>query len=161
MDMVPLKYGWVDAIEKEYNSCGKPFLGNIANTTTVTSKREVIAIGKHLVGAAVYPPNLDSYSDIWRHVPDTNIAWDVLLQNDFHPHSYETKLIQHCYRTMNYKKHFNQVTGDVTVYGEPTIKNDSLQYHDAPVIDFGKAVLVHGCEDSTLSDLICEEAQKV
>lgn len=161
MDMTPLRYGWADTLEQEYNTCGMPFLGNIANTTTVTSKRKVIVIGKHLVGAAIYPPNLNEYSDIWSYAPDTAIAWDVLCQNDFAPHSYETKLIQHCYRTMNYKKHFNQVTGDVCVYGEPTIKDDDLQYHAAPIIDFENAVLVHGCEDDTLSKIVVNEVQKV
>ena len=59
MDMVPLSVGWADVLEAEYIASGKPFMGNLGNTTTVTSKKEVITLCKHLVGAAIHPPNID------------------------------------------------------------------------------------------------------
>lgn len=44
-DSVPMRPGWFTEIEKEYEACGKPFMGYLEGVTTV----------KHMTGIAVYP----------------------------------------------------------------------------------------------------------
>jgi hypothetical protein len=158
MDMVPLKFNWVDSLEAEYQEAGMPFMGNVGDTTTVTSEQEVIAIAKHLVGAAIYPPNIDQYSTLWKHAQYVAVAWDVLCQNEFVPYSHNTQLIQHVYRTEKYKKHVDQVTSKVSVRGSTSgheLRGDLWCKN----IDFKTAVLVHGCTDNSLSKIVVEQAK--
>ena len=46
-DAIPIHAGWLDAIEQEYRSCGKPFMGHL----------ELEVYPKHMAGCGVYPPN--------------------------------------------------------------------------------------------------------
>lgn len=158
MDMVPIKQGWADDMYLEYKEQGKPFLGNLGNTTTVTSEQEVLVLCKHLVGAAIYPPNLDKYSKLWRKVQVLGVAWDVLCQWEFVPNAHETSLMQHVYRTCKYTKTQDESTGRINIKGEMGEGFEKLKFPEPydKRIDIENVVLVHGCTDNSLADIICE-----
>lgn len=66
-DSLPMRPGWFTEIEKEYATCGKPFMGHLEGVTTV----------KHMAGVAVYPPNWRELSPLLAGIlsaPD-NSAW--------------------------------------------------------------------------------------
>lgn len=64
-DCIPLKSGWLDALEAEYMAAGKPFMGSI-----------VAAPFRHLTGNAIYPGNIQDYSN--RILLAHDLAWDVI-----------------------------------------------------------------------------------
>ena len=157
MDMTPIDHKWADKLEAGYNACDKPFLGNLSWTTTTTAEQEILKLCQHLVGAAVYPPDLDPYSKIWTKVDQINTAWDVLLQWEFPPHAHDTDLIQFCFRTCNYTKRRDEI-GNWVIQGEDREEwPGDGSYTFANPIDIGTAVLVHGCNDGSLAKLVYKE----
>ena len=157
LDMTPLRTGWADALDIGYRQCKKPFMGNFGDTTVVTGEKKLVKLCKHLVGAAVYPPCINEYSKIWTHVPEINTAWDVLCQWEFVPLSHETKLIQFCFRTQNYRKELDvNFPARQIVIGEDTNGFPGEWDFDNP-IDFENAVIMHGCNDGSLARLLYTE----
>jgi hypothetical protein len=149
LDMTPLKTGWIDALQKEYKKHNKLCLGWVQNTTTVTSESKVVTIAQHLVGAAIYPPDIDVCCDIWRHVDKIKTAFDVLCQWQLVPNSHHTTLFQHCFRTQNYKQ-----LEDGIIKGEDNNKFPIGLQFDFPLDP--NAVLHHGCDDGSLARLLVE-----
>ena len=132
-------------------------MGNFGDTTVVTGEKKLVKLCKHLVGAAVYPPCINEYSKIWTHVPEINTAWDVLCQWEFVPLSHETKLIQFCFRTQNYRKELDvNFPARQIVIGEDTNGFPGEWDFDNP-IDFENAVIMHGCNDGSLARLLYTE----
>lgn len=156
MDMTPIKKGWADDLEKEYNEVGMPFMGNLAWTTTTTAGGEMLKLTKHLVGAAIHPPDLDLFSNKWTKVNEINTAWDVLMQWEFPQYSHDTKLIQHAFRTVNYKK-FRDRYGRWIVQGEDGEQWPDENFTFSEPINIGTAVLVHGCNDGSLARIVYED----
>ena len=156
LDMTPLCKNWANKLDAGYRKCKKPFMGNFGDTTTVSGHGKLVKLCKHLVGAAVYPPKIDVYSKIWEHVAEINTAWDVLCQWEFVPLSHETKLIQFCFRTQNYRVEIDPM--DPTRYimiGDDTNGFPGQWEFDVPV-DFDNAVILHGCNDGSLARLLYE-----
>lgn len=149
LDMTPLHQNWIDIIENEYKNCGKKCLGWIEDTTTVTKDNRVIPIAKHLVGAAVYPPDIDKICKLWNTVDVIDIAFDVVCQWELVPISHHSMLFQHGYRTKKYKEHFlGHIKGDDT-----NNFPDGLCFNQPIRSD---AVLHHGCIDGSLARLIID-----
>jgi hypothetical protein len=149
MDMTPVKENWIDSIEMEYKNCGKKCLGWIENTTTLTRGNKIIPISKHLVGAAVYPPDIDRVCKLWQSVDDIDIAFDVVCQWELVPISHHTTLFQHGFRTKNYKEYsIGYIKGE-----DDNNFPDGLRF-DLPIDN--KTVLHHGCIDGSLSRLLID-----
>lgn len=149
LDMTPLKFGWADALEKEYKNCGKACMGWTEDTTTVTKySRRIIKLTKHLVGAAIYPPNLNKFCTTWESVWEIDTAFDVICQWELVPHSFHSDLFQHCFRTKQYEE--NRHTKIIKGKDDNNFP-DGLSF-DQPVSE--KAVLHHGCVDGSLAKLI-------
>lgn len=83
-DCCPLKAGWLDAIEAEYKTAGKPFMG---------ARVEVNEVPLHMSGNGVYP------ADMFQHGGNAliagDIAWDVAAASQIVPQAHFTKLILH------------------------------------------------------------------
>jgi len=129
MDMTPIKKNWADELEKEWTESDKPFMGNLSWTTTTTEDQEIINLCQHLVGAAIYPPNLDEYSKIYSKV---------------------------VFRTCNYKRYKNEA-GKYIVQGEDREQWPDPNYTFSHPINVGEAVLIHGCNDGSLARLVYED----
>jgi hypothetical protein len=147
LDMTPLKPNWINLLQEEYKACGKPCLGILENTTTVTLDGVIVNLTKHLVGAALYPPNLTDFCSMWKNVSRINTAFDVLCQWEITPHSYASKIIQHGFRTKNYKIKENGI-----IQGEDQNNFPGGLRFDQPLDT--NAVLHHGCDDGTLAAVL-------
>lgn len=79
-DAVPLKVGWLSAIDKEYRKSPKPFMGSINSKDSLC----------HFSGVGVYPCNAYDY---WKeHLPNCK-AFDMINQKEIVPLVQPTKLI--------------------------------------------------------------------
>lgn len=148
-DTTPLKPGWFEALETEYNLSGKPFMGVQQNTYRlhpVTS--EVSTDGTHMVGTGIYPPDMSKYSVLYRYLED--VPWDVFCQWEIVPNMHATNLIQHNWSTSHYRKGpGNQVICDDYKDNRGGIK------HNFPLRS--DAMLLHGCKDTTLANLLLKD----
>jgi hypothetical protein len=102
-DAVPLKEGWLDAIEQEYYKCGKPFMGDFVELSKVLGNQPGVI--DHMSGVAVY------HWDLVRLAPrvfnctslvktktgeqEMEFAWDIFAASDIIPKFHTTGLIQH------------------------------------------------------------------
>jgi hypothetical protein len=157
MDMTPIDHKWADRLQEEYDACGKPFMGNLSWTTTTTAEQEILNLCQHLVGAAIYPPDLDPYSKIWTKVNQINTAWDVLLQWEFPPHAHDTELIQFCFRTCNYTKRRDENDKWIIQGEDREPWPGDGEYTFSKPLAIGTAVIVHGCNDGSLARLVYKE----
>lgn len=150
VDCTPLKPKWLDILSREYkkNCKRKPFMGYLHTTTTVTrdEERKLIPIGYHLVGAGIYPHNIEDYCETYNDVCRLNIAFDVLIQWYVAPLAHHTSLYQHNFRTCNYKYDGVDITCDHHTISHPS--------HTFNVNVDPNAVILHGCKDGSLAEII-------
>lgn len=134
-DAVPMRAGWFDAINSEYQSTAKPFMG------TVVHSKDPKFPEKHLNGIAVYPANA---RDFFKHVGDwRHVAWDITTNGDVLDRTLDTPLIQH-------------------FWGEPGLPPTFVEFKgkddpkNALTLDFinARAVLFHRVKDSSLIHLL-------
>lgn len=85
-DCIPLKAGWLDAIEDGHKKCGKPFMGAFVHSQNPTLPKVSLA------GCAVYPP--DTFQRLQGVFPCKR-AWDVDTASVVIPQAANTLLIQH------------------------------------------------------------------
>jgi hypothetical protein len=148
LDVIPLKYKWLDSLEEEYYKCGKPFLGTIQDTNTVTKDNQKINIAKHLQGTAIYPPKIEEFCSIWEYVDKIDIAFDVICQWEIVPLTHDSKLIQQGFRTFNYKIEQNPFC----IRGEDNGDFNGVVKYNDPIRS--EAVVHHGCKDISLSNIV-------
>ena len=148
LDLIPVKPLWADLLEAEYNKHGKPCLGTLQNTTTVTSDMLRINIGRHLQGTAIYPPRLDEICSVWEYVDRLPKAFDVVCQWEIVPNTADTKLIQQGFRTINYKIYHDPFM----IKGEDNGDLNGVIAYDEPL--HTEAVVHHGCKDTSLADIV-------
>lgn len=81
-DAIPIREKWADDIWRDYQGCGKKFMGHIVHGA-------IHPTSLHLNGVAVYPPNLHEFSTAIM-IPPEGVAWDVagsydgVVQNSRH-----------------------------------------------------------------------------
>lgn len=85
-DCIPLRAGWLDELGREYEQCGKPFMGAFVRT----SQPGLPSLS--LAGCAVYPA--DAAERIGRFC-DGPRAWDVASAEAVIPQAASVHLIQH------------------------------------------------------------------
>jgi len=148
LDCLPLKPKWPDILEDEYKKQGKPCLGVIQNTVAITSDLLKINIGEHLQGTAIYPPKFHEICSVWEYVDRLPTAFDVICQWEIIPNTYNSKLIQQGFRTINYKIHHNPFK----IQGEDNGDFDGVTSYNTPLDQ--EAVIHHGCKDTSLADIV-------
>jgi hypothetical protein len=150
LDSTPLRKGWLDEIETEYNMAKMPFLGSLEVTYALNSKKERVDLGKHLVGVAVYPPNIGDHSTLVSFVPRMNSAFDVVCQWEFVPKAHVSPLFQSGFRTQNYSRNSGGA-----YQGEDHNNFPCGIRFDAEIRP--DAALFHGCDDGSLARVILKE----
>ncbi len=106
LDCIPLKKDWLNRLEAEYASCGKPFMG---------AKVEIESVPPHMSGNAIYPTNVPELAPMivqrlhW--VPRGQsqrfeLAFDVAGAKDVLPKAHFTKLVQHIFRHKGFESRF-------------------------------------------------------
>lgn len=147
LDVFPLKKGWASLLREDYYEKNKPFYGCLEDTTTLTLDEETVFLTKHFVGAGIYPPKVSDFSKNWKHVDRIPTAFDVICQFEFAPLTHHSELFQHNFRTDNYRK-----TEDGAIICDDRNNFKGGRKFNKPVSS--KAVILHGCKDKTLYDLI-------
>jgi hypothetical protein len=144
LDVTPVEEKWIDLFEEEYIEMGKPCLGVI---------QEITGMSAHLAGTAVYPANLTSLCNSWESVVVNNLAFDVWCKGELVPLSANSNLIQHNFRTYDYRC---TNLGMLGLDREFRYSGDMFAVPVRPGV-----VLVHGCNDGSLARLILNKPKKI
>ena len=147
LDNTPLKQGWLDALQTEYGMTHSTYMGPKHATYVQGPEGELIVQGYHMCGTAIYPRNFIEMSNLWR--VEGGIAFDVWIQWEVMPHLHETPLMQHNWKTRNYRRELGRIVSD----------NFDMPHKDLhtnkPISP--DAVVCHGCKDGSLAQLILDE----
>ena len=90
----PLRKGWLDSIEVEYNLAKMPFWGAFADTELVAEDGTKTSEGQHLVRTAVFPPNFLSFSSLASHSSHFPVTFEVFCQWEMAGRAHGTSLVQ-------------------------------------------------------------------
>lgn len=159
-DVTPLKAGWADYLERDYALSKRLCMGtqmdsrfitgkDASNRPTFTTSRFIDGQPENIpfmVGAAIYPSDVHSLTQgVWRNAREE--SWDKMLKFYWNRSLEVTKLIQHQWRTVN----FREVDGKIIC--DDSKENIEQQYKEAGELS-GEAVVHHGCKDGSLAKLI-------
>ena len=148
LDNTPLKRGWLDSLQKEYNAAHAVFMGAKHATYYVNADKKLIEKGSHMAGTGVYPINFTQLCDLWRF--EEGVAFDVWIQWEvLRGGLTDTPLIQHNWKTCNYRRHGDQIISDNFDMPHPDLHTNK------PVTP--EAVVLHGCKDLSLARLLLSE----
>lgn len=117
-DAIPLKEGWLDAIEAEYLRIGKPFMGD---------RVEVADVPLHMSGIGVYPGVMSAHAGLAYLAQD--IAWDCAASAQIVPLAHFTNLVEHSWKRDATTKEYLNVTFESWEQVEREISKESVIYH--------------------------------
>lgn len=126
-DAIPLTPDWLDKIEAEYKTAGKPFMGD---------KVEVADVPLHMSGIGVYPGVLSNHAGLAYLAHDT--AWDVFAASQIVPQAHWTTLIEHSWKRDSVTKENLRVTFASQQMVDNEVSKDAVIYHaskDGSLID--------------------------
>jgi len=147
LDNTPLCRDWVQKLQDEYNLAKMPCMGVVNKTVRGVGplrKQD----GTHLVGTSIYPVDLWTRVKLCKHLNTLPDPFDVAMQWEVVPMSHHTELIQHNWSTAKYSRKGARITCS------PAGSNGSADYAN-PVSP--RAVVLHGCKDSSLAKLVEEK----
>ena len=143
LDSTPMRSGWADALQDEYLSAGRPFMGvKQGNIWTSPEGVRTADGGYHMVGTGIYPAPLSPHSTLWRHLG--TVSFDVFLMHETVPFMHHTDLIQHNWCSQNYRKEDGKIISDPTKGHE----DSGISLPICP-----KTMVLHGCKDLSLLKL--------
>lgn len=132
-DAVPLKKGWIQAIEESHLESGKAFSGHVVEDMG------------HFNGVAVYPPNISHFA--YKAMLCRVAAWDYVLKEETGGHvNAVNHLIAHVW---NLDPQGNPLNDEGVPASFPSQKE--IQRYISP-----SQVLFHRCKDGSLQDRLME-----
>jgi hypothetical protein len=156
LDMLPVKRGWVQAIRNGYTLCGSPFMGNVVPTAWVEEGKLVVKEDDlMMMGCGVYPANMDRdqrfrplLSDLVKPADrNPHTPFDFYLRHAMRQAGFaNTTLIADMWQTHEYKRTGKGITCKPVPLDKPRRERGGLVPPEA--------VLVHGCKDGTLAELL-------
>lgn len=153
-DNVPLKSNWLTKLDFEWQRGNKPFCGLLEGTYFKDDHGKYQRRGTHMIGTGVYTVDMWRISPLARslvgytsaHIPQglEPQPFDVYLQAEVVPNTFPTDLIQHFWRSRNFRFNGDEIQCDVTTaYGlSDTVRDD--------------AYVAHGCKDGSLVRILRE-----
>ena len=145
LDNTPMCRGWVQKLQDEYELARLPCMGVVNKTIRGTAELRK-QDGSHLVGTSIYPADLWSRVKLCRHINMLTDPFDVVMQWETVKISHHTELIQHSWGTHKYSKKGARIECKA-VANRP----GSSDYANP---GSPRAVVVHGCKDSSLAKLV-------
>lgn len=134
-DAIPLKAGWLDAIESGYKTCGKPYMGHLF-------KSDQPGLPPLLMSPiAVYPAT--AFSELKDVVSKPLHHWDVEMASVVVDQCADLGLIHHLFGEMNNPPTFAKQA----VFGTAVFQPEQIKQ---------TAVIFHRNKDGTLIDLLRE-----
>jgi hypothetical protein len=144
LDCTPVDEGWLDRVYLEYKNCKKPFLGMVEDLSREKKNKR----NKYFLGSGIYPADMDIYFREWRLVDKfSDVPFDLFCSCFFLKNACKSKLMQNCFRVSDFRCTNNGIRGINKVPYDSIYKYDSVIKKNI--------VLVHGCNDGSLSNLIC------
>jgi hypothetical protein len=146
LDVTPLKDGWLDELEKDYSEAGFPFFGSVSEPG--------YSYPFHLNGCAVYPPDISEYTNVWKWVHNSNIAFDIICGAEIMKY-----LVFDSYKMLNYfqtQYYKYDLDNNLFSFGKRYQPFDVGRQKDIEKkeIELGYSLLHHGCKDGTLAEEI-------
>lgn len=133
-DVIPLRKGWLEAIEAQYLRLGKPYMGDIY----VSDKHPPGTQPQFMSGIAVYPATAFQEIDC-----DGPLAWDMKNQQHMIANGAHTDLIRHRYGEKGLPPTFVE-----------RIETNAAANAFTPEMIRPQAVLFHRNKDGTLIELL-------
>lgn len=177
-DLYPIRPLWLDVLDKDYRLSNFPYMGMvIPSRITMEDKklpetdpnRKFIEIqGDHMVGAGFYPPHYlftptnregapirkpqgppaGGMNRLWKY-QEANYPFDVRCQGEHLPCFNNSKML-HKWRTKNYRLTDNGIFCE-------DVRTDEFGLTYAGHVDMSGVVLLHGCQDDSLANLIVKD----
>jgi hypothetical protein len=148
LDCTPVDENWLDKIDLEYKNCKTPFLGMIGNL----SRRKKSDRNKYFLGCGVYPADIDVHFKEWRIVDQFNcVPFDLFCSYFFLKKASKSKLMKNCFRVSDFR------CTNEGIRGINKVPYDSIYKYDSVIKK--NIVVVHGCNDGSLSNLVCGGAE--
>ena len=163
LDMLPVKPRWAVALFEDYRYGGTPFRGVLVQTPFDENGKIVFrGNDQMMMGTGIYPPNMERderikpllldlakpYTMNPREPFDVYLRWPIRNIGVSH-----TELISDMWATQNYRSTPQGITCE-------SVKHDRVVRERGGVVS-PKALLVHGCKDGTLADIILGRGEKV
>ena len=164
-DATPTTPEWANALDSEYRANGTPYCGNIVELPFNSGGKLITNTGEFMMmGVGIYPPNMVDLAnpDIRALVIDLGkqgqqnpkCPWDVYLRGEMRRAGWSnTKLIADQWNTQNYRRVANGYEC------EPCETTRLVRNRGGFIPD--SVVLIHGCKDDTLLDLLMEDKKPV
>ena len=162
-DCTPLNDRWADELTRDYltaNAFKKVFLGPLApRTEFIRNAKGGWELKVHqgqtfMVGTSVYPPNLNQHSGLWSQAKAT--PWDALMQWETAKLGQETRKIVHNHGTANYKVAEPMLPGKDGVLSCEVVNPWGISTETLRIP--ADALIIHGCKDDTLINLVSSGA---
>jgi len=163
-DALPCRDNWTIILMDEYRNAGKPFLG-VEYPTIVYEDGVKMIEGTHMMGVAIYPADYQNHP-CERRNGSPPAAWQFPRSGEYGPATsftincrhehwpfFNTKLIVHHPRTKNWRV----VSGTILECEEVESK---FPLGSGGRVDIAGAVLIHGCKDESLAELILGDKPK-
>jgi len=161
LDARPIDHGWLNTLVKEYKQKGRECMGNVVDIPMISGD-ELITLtnDKMMMAVGIYPPGLEKnvetaplVLDLGKPPPrNPEQPFDVYLRGSLRRIGMaNTELISDQWNTDNYRR------------TEDGIVCNARPFHrlvrDRGGIVSPKAVLIHGCKDDSLDELIFPERE--
>lgn len=163
-DCCPMRPTWSDALEQAYREAKVPYMGFVRPQKHKDEKGVIYfkAGDNMMTGVAVYSPQMLADQDMLPLFNNLSISakpahpkypWDIYLRWRFFKRGvHETPLIHDKWHTINYRREGSQLVCDAA----PDAPMGTATGGVVPEA----AVLVHGCKDGTLQELVIAEHSK-
>jgi hypothetical protein len=138
LDCIPLRKDWLDRLETEYKSCGKPFMG---------AHVQIESVPEHMSGNAIYvnvpelAPGLVQRTNWTPKGQDRSyeLAFDIAGAREVLPKAHFTNLVQHKFRFKGFesRSEFDEVIDPNAVVFHSDKKGTIFQYLRHKQQEFG------------------------
>lgn len=163
VDMLPVCADWAAKLQREYYAAGKPLMGTVVQLPYWNFDTKTLTLNSGdlmMMGCSVYPHGMEKDQNLsplvlsLSYPPPRNPEgpFDVFLRHGFkHAGWSDTKLISDQWNTCNYRSENGQWVCESMPVGERFRQRGGVISPDA--------VLVHGCKDDSLYELVMGQRQ--
>lgn len=156
LDMLPVQKDWLQTLRRGYTLCGNPFMGNVVPTAWIEDGKLVVHDDDlMMMGCGVYPANMHAderfrplLTDLIKPAPmNPATPFDFYLRHAMRQAGIaDTRLIADMWQTHKYRRTAGGIVCEPVPLDKPRRERGGL----VPA----EAVLVHGCKDGTLAELV-------
>jgi hypothetical protein len=142
LDVTPLKDKWLDELEKDYLDAGFPFFGVVAESSHYYPF--------HLSGCAIYPPDISNYTNNWKWVHNSSVAFDLICSAEIMEYYvFDSLKMINYFKTEKYKFEGGDFSLEKIHIMFDTGRQKDIEKRP---IFLGFSVLLHGCKDGSLAE---------